>query len=287
MYGRQKMKAFDNSSLRYVTGCVRRTVGVVFALLLLSAAEVQRSPLSAETIRITNGEWQPFMSEHSYQFGVNSHIVAEAFRMEGIDVEWGFFPWKRSYQIAKTCQSWHASATWWPAQETLESFLLGDAVSETSFVFFHRKDRPFKWQTFDDLYGLVVGTTLEYDYGTDFMSRIENYELNVEWVADDETNFRKLAANRIDVFPNDLTVGLAQIRASLSPDEAGSITYHPKEFEKSTLHLIVSKQCDKAEYFIEKFNAGFKKLKESGRFDAMQKDLANGVYDGKGGPQLN
>ncbi len=27
------------------------------------------------TIRITNGEWEPFMSEYSYQYGINSHII--------------------------------------------------------------------------------------------------------------------------------------------------------------------------------------------------------------------
>ncbi len=68
------------------------------------------------TIRITNGEWEPYLSEHCYKYGLASHIVSEAFRLEGINVEWGFFPWKRSYEWAKD-GSWDASAVWWPTKE--------------------------------------------------------------------------------------------------------------------------------------------------------------------------
>lgn len=46
---------------------------------------------AATTIRITNGEWEPFLSEYSYEYGLYSHIVSEAFKLEDIEVEWGFF----------------------------------------------------------------------------------------------------------------------------------------------------------------------------------------------------
>ncbi len=235
--------------------------------------------LFAETIRITNGEWEPFMSEYSVHYGINSHIVSEAFNLEGIQIIWGFFPWKRAYVLAKQGKKWDASATWWPAKETKESFLICHPVSITSFVFFHRKDYKFDWDTIEDLEGLRIGGTLEYDYGEEFMVAMKEKRIKVQLVSTDEFNYKKIILNRIDIFPNDPVVGHAQIRSSLPPDQAKLITHHPKEFEKSTLHLIISKKCKDAQFFLEKFNSGYTKLKESGKLDQMWKDLDAGKYD--------
>ncbi len=73
----------------------KRFIVIVISLLFFSPV------LSAETsIRITNGEWEPFMSEYSAHYGINSHVVSESFRLEGINVVWKFFPWKRAYICA-------------------------------------------------------------------------------------------------------------------------------------------------------------------------------------------
>ncbi len=235
--------------------------------------------LAKITIRITNGEWEPFMSEYSPHYGANSHIVTEAFKMEGIEVEYGFYPWKRAYQLARKGKDWDASATWWPADETKRDFYLGEAVSETSFVFFHLKSDKFQWKTFADLKEIRIGGTLEYDYGKEFMKVVNTKGISLEYAPTDEMNFMKLLARRIDIFPNDSLVGYSQIRNNLSPEQIKLITHHPKEFEISTLHLIISKKSKRAKFFLEKFNSGFKKLKKSGKLDKIYQDLKNGVYD--------
>ena len=53
-------------------------------------------------IRITNGEWEPFLSENSSEYGFGSHIVTEAFKLEGIEIEYGFFPWTHGFETAKS-----------------------------------------------------------------------------------------------------------------------------------------------------------------------------------------
>lgn len=84
---------------------------------------------------------------------------------------------------------------------------------------------------------------------------------------------------RIDVFPNDPLVGYAQIRNTFSPEDASRFTHHPKVFEQRTLNLIISRKSKNGLFFLEKFNAGLKKLKESGAVDQMYKDLDAGKYD--------
>jgi len=235
--------------------------------------------LSAETIRITNGEWEPHLSKYSYQYGFDSHVVTEAFKLEGVTVEWGFFPWQRAYQHAKSGKHWDASCCWWPDEETKKEFLVSDAITKTSFVFFHLKSYNFHWNSLEDLKGLKIGGTSKYNYGEKFMDAIAAKTLDIEYTSKDEFNYKKLLAGRIQIFPNDPSVGSAQIRNYLSPEEAELLTYSPKEFGISTLHLIISIDNKRNKYFLDKFNAGMKKLKISGRYQRMLQDLKVGKYD--------
>lgn len=237
--------------------------------------------ISAETIRITNGEWEPFLSRYSYEYGLDSHIVTEAFKLEGVTVEWGFFPWKRSYQYAKDGRDWDASCCWWPDDGTRKDFLLSDEITQTSLVFFHLKSYPFQWHSFADLSGKTIGLTDEYHYDATFMEMIISEKLTVEVTTKDQFNFKKLLAGQIDIFPNDPNVGKAQIRNSLSAKEADLITHHEKAFGVSSLHLIISLKNKRNQYFLDKFNKGLKKLKVSGRYQQMIDDAKAGIYDKK------
>jgi polar amino acid transport system substrate-binding protein len=175
--------------------------------------------------------------------------------------------------------NWDASCCWWPDDETTNEFLVSDTITETSFVFYHLKSYKLEWDSLKDLEGIKIGGTTKYHYGNEFMNAIESKKFNIEYTPKDEFNYRKLLAGRIDIFPNDPTVGKAQIRNNLSLDEANLLTYHSKKFGKSTLHLIMSKNHKRNKYFIDKFNAGLKKLKSNGRYQQMLDDLDAGKYD--------
>ncbi len=234
----------------------------------------------SQTIRITNGEWEPYLSEYSPQYGLWSHIVSEAFRLEGINIKWGFFGWSRAYNVAKKGKKWDASAVWWPTEEVKKDFFISEPVGKTSMVYFHLKNYPFDWKTIDDLKdnNIKIGVTQEYDYGKEFMQAMKNKKIRVETVQTDETNFKKLLGGRIQIFPNDPIVGSAQIRGLFSSDKVDLIIYHPKEFHISDVCLIISKNSPKAQYFLEKFNSGLKKFKATGQFRQMMSDVKVGKY---------
>jgi polar amino acid transport system substrate-binding protein len=245
----------------------------IFLMLLISTAS-----FSETVIKITNGEWEPYLSQYAYEYGLASHIVSESFKLEGIVVKWGFYPWKRSYELAKKGK-WDASAVWWPTKETKQDFLISDPVVSTSFVFFYVKGRQFNWDSFNDLKGLNVGYTIGYGYGKEFMTAVKEKIFKIDKISSDEKNYKKLLHGRTDIFPNDPIVGYAQIRNSFTPEDVKRFTHHPKEFEKNTLNLIISKNCKNGRFFLEKFNSGLEKLKKSGRIDQMVKDLNAGKYD--------
>ena len=108
---------------------------------------------AAETIRLTNGEWQPYLSEHVPHHGLASHIITEAFTLVNVDVTYGFFPWKRSFKLAKKGEHWHGSAAWFHSEERARDFHISNPVTEARMAFFHLKDFAFDWQSIEDLRG--------------------------------------------------------------------------------------------------------------------------------------
>ncbi len=236
--------------------------------------------LSAETaIRITNGEWEPYMSEYSPHYGFSSHVVSEAFKSEGVKVIWRFYPWRRSLIVAKKGKNWDASCCWWPSEEIGQNFLVSEPVSKSSVVFFHLRSCNFDWKSVDDLKGLRIGGTFEYEYSEEFMTAMNEKRIYVDMVPRDELNYRKLLGNRIHIFPNDSIVGYSQIRNNFPPERAALFTHHPKELQSTTLNLIISKQVKNGRLLLDKFNSGLKRMRESGRFDRMLEDVMTGKYD--------
>ncbi|MFC4158440.1 substrate-binding periplasmic protein [Chitinimonas lacunae] len=215
---------------------------------------------AAEEVSLTNGEWPPYQSEHEPHYGIASHIVTEAFAQEGIKVRYSFMPWKRAYIEAEEGRH-DGSLVWTYEPERGEKFLFSDAVFEGKSVFFHLKKFPFEWKTFDDLTKVRVGGTLGYKYEFE-----KNPAIQVDRANSDVDSFRKMLKDRFDIFPSDLKVGYATLRANFTPAEVNQITHHPRAYNVVTYHLILNKKNPRSAKLMAAFNRGLKKLRDSGRY---------------------
>ena len=54
-------------------------IRILFSVLVFIGMIHSTDVFASNTIRITNGEWEPYLSEYSYEYGLASHIVSEAF----------------------------------------------------------------------------------------------------------------------------------------------------------------------------------------------------------------
>ncbi len=222
---------------------------------------------SADNIRLTNGEWPPYLSKHLKNYGVVSQIVSEAFALEGIQVEYGFFPWTRSLMYAKVGK-WDGSIIWFKTPEREKDFLVSDPVITNKKVFFHRKDKPFSWSKMEDLKNLTIGITRGYTYGNEFDSAEQSGLIKVARFTEDQKSFELLIHNRINIFPMELDVGYHILKTKFKPSQQELITHNDNPLLESTLHLLLSKnQANKT--VLDKFNNGLKKLIDSGRYKTL------------------
>ncbi len=234
--------------------------------------------VAEETIRITTGEWPPLISEGLRHNGAAPHIVKEAFALEGIKVEYGFFPWARAYDLAKE-GDWDASIIWIRLAEREQHFHYSDTVFLGEEVFFHLKSNPFDWKTIDDFEGITIGaTTGDGGMGEKFLAAEKAGKIIVERVPSNDASFRKLLAERIDVVALNKDVGYFLVNTLFMPEEAKLVTHHPKPASSNTNHLIFSKKLPKNERLRMAFNRGLKKLREAGKINQFLNDFRAGKY---------
>ncbi|WP_165664081.1 substrate-binding periplasmic protein [Metapseudomonas otitidis] len=218
---------------------------------------------AAEDVRLTNGEWTPYLGASLPHQGVASRIVAEAFALEGVTVHWEFHPWARSLRLAEKGER-HGTAIWLRNADRERDFYVSDPVIESGYVLFHRKDPPLDWQSVDDLRHYRLGATIGYDYGEAFQRAEQDGRLRVQRLAAEEQGLRMLLAGRIDVFPMDKVVGIANLQG-FSREERSRVTFHPQPLRSDTLHLLLSRSVPGNEQLMARFNQGLAQLRESGK----------------------
>ena len=240
------------------------------------------SLFAKETIRLTNGEWLPYMSATLKHKGVASRIVSEAFALEGIDVEYTFFPWKRAYALV-TNGEFDGSLAWASKKEReKEVYYSKEGVILGQTMFFYKNDLELSWhvkkQNYENLKGLTIGTLIGYKYLDVFDIAVKNKIVNEQKVSTLEINFKKLLNNRIDLLISNNDVAYNVLNQSFSKKEIAtlsSIEYNP---EMTVYYLILSKKHKKNVRLMKLFNSGLKKLKESGKYDQYYKESRAGDY---------
>ncbi|WP_200373846.1 substrate-binding periplasmic protein [Thiocystis violacea] len=230
-----------------------------------------------DRIRLTNGEWPPYFSSHLKHYGVGSRIVSEAFAMEGVRVEYGFFPWKRSLKLAEE-GTWDGAVGWDKNPERERKFHVSLPVWEAPWVFFHLKSLSFDWIDFDDLRDLRIGGTLGYMYSRGFFEAESSGRIKVERTTSDELNFKKLRGGRIDVFPQLMDIGYFQLHELYDPETVDLFTHHDIPIGKHCDYLLLSRHGERNTEMMERFNRGLKKLRQSGKYEQYFDESRRGEY---------
>ncbi len=218
------------------------------------------------TVTLAVGEWVPYTSCSNSDCKIAEHIVKEAFKLEGIDVEIVYYPWKRCYEMTKSGEC-DGTFPWYSNDERETLFYVNrENLLTSKEVFFHRKDLDFEWESLDDLKNYNIGGTLGYSH-VDFL---EKNGIAVDIVNDDITNFKKVLGERIQIFPADYIVGEHLIKTNFNAQEANTLTYNPKALSgEKSMRLLVSRTIPDGKNLATKFDNGLKELKSSGRYQQI------------------
>lgn len=224
-----------------------------------------------ETITIANGEWFPYTSASLKGFGALSEIVSQAYASQGIKVKYEFLPWARTFRDTEMGK-YVASVAWSYKEEWAENFIYSNSLIESRKVLFFNHNKPFTWQSYNDLKNKKIAVINSYTYGDKFDQFANKNENNVSKLVREEQALKMLALGRIDAFASDIIVGYAYTAKLFRPELKNLITHHPKPLDVTTLHVIFSKKIprEKTDYYLNKLNKGLKLLEENGQLEALK-----------------
>jgi len=234
-------------------------------LFLVSAIIMPAAVFASDVAKFALGEWAPYTSEYEANAKFLEEIVAEAFKLEGIAVKYDYFPWKRSYVYVKQGK-YDGTFPWNTTPEREIDFHINKIpLFQDDSVYFHLKNNPFDWNTIEDLKNYKVGVTIGYKQDAYYKEK----GVSAEIVANEEQNFLKILAGRIDVYQTSKLAGYATINRLFSPADASKFTHHPRAPETDIYYILFSKNRPGDRELADKFDSGFKKLKASGEYDRI------------------
>ena len=233
----------------------------LFVLLLT----ISSNAFANATVRLAIGDWAPYTSATDVKGKLLETMVTEAFKLEGIDVKYEYFPWKRSYSLAKSGQ-FDGTFPWAKTEEHVKDFYIHKVfLIKDEGVFFHLKNFPFDWNVLEDLNKYSVGVTLGYKEESIYKKK----GINAQAAPSEDLNFKKLLAGRIDVYQTSKIVGYATINRIFTSKDAQMFTNHPKIAVENEFYILFSRNTSNGQDLADKFDSGLKKLKESGAYDMI------------------
>lgn len=245
----------------------------MFRLLLLVLAFTGFAPLAAaatgQIVRLTNGEWAPWLGEHLPHFGPASQAVSEAFALEGWRVEYGFYPWSRAFELAKQ-GDYDGSIGWSYAPSREAYFLFSEPFFWDYDVLFYRRDFAFDWQgQVQELTGYTLGRTLSYSYGQMFDRFAHPPTMQVDMAPSDLINLTKLIHGRIQLFPLSWRVGVALLAEAIPAAQAAQLICHPVPLRVAEYRVLLAKKSPRGAAAQDALNRGLAKLAASGRLQQI------------------
>lgn len=220
---------------------------------------------ASETVRLAVGEWAPYTSDTDPEGKMLEKVTRQAFALEGIHVEYAYFPWQRSYLLAAN-GDFDGTMPWNKTDARLKDFYFPKtSLLKDENVFFHLKTVPFDWATLEDLKRYRVGVTIGFKEEAIYKSK----GIPADMVNSEELNFRKMRVGRIDVYQTSKRVGYVTLKKTFGHQDASLFTHHPKIVSESEFFILFSKATQRGQYLADRFDAGLKKLKANGTYDKI------------------
>ncbi|WP_207389863.1 ABC transporter substrate-binding protein [Aquitalea sp. USM4] len=219
-------------------------------------------PSGQMAIVLSADDWPPYIGANLPNNGILSRVVSAAFARSGVTVRYRFMPNNRSLQSARNGMV-DGSLGWAPSPDRLQDLLYTKPVLSARMVFFQQRSHVVSWKQLAELSGMRIGITIGNYYSDEFDRLVRQGVLHTDGAADDLSNFRKLLARRIDLFPIEEEVGLFLLGRHFSRAETAKLQ-HSQPFWLAPLHVVIWKKHPHGAELIDRFNRGLLAIQRSG-----------------------
>ena len=221
-----------------------------------------------KVIKLASLDWEPYIGKSIPNNGYVAQIAVEAFKTQGYKVEIDYLPWARAVDESKL-GSYDGLFPEYMDETRKPDFVYSDSFKGGPVGFMKRKDKKIATTKLEDLKSFTIGTVRGYVNTTEF----DNAKfLKKEEAVDDETNIKKLNANRIDLIVIDKYVGMSII-AKKFPTYRAEMEFMEPALEEKPLYICFSKKAPNYQEKLQAFNSGLKEITKNGTLAKILKEF--------------
>ncbi|WP_373975684.1 transporter substrate-binding domain-containing protein [Chitinibacter sp. SCUT-21] len=233
----------------------------------------------AEEITLTLQEYPPYMGDNLPHKGLLTRVVVAVFEQKGIDVKLEYVPNKRAIDGVRQ-GTYHGGFGWAKNAEREKDLVYSNPVLSLSMVFCQQAGKVIQWKKLEDLSSFTMGVTAGNFYSEEFDKLSKAGVLRTDVSNSDVSNFKKLAAGRIDLLPIDIEVGPYVIARNLAPVEQAKISCQSQAYWSAPLHVVFDRKNPNAQRWAKTFNDGLRILSDTGiaakLIDSTRKEINQG-----------
>jgi polar amino acid transport system substrate-binding protein len=245
---------------------LRRLFFLLPALLALCLRAAAPAAASDRLALVTGEDYPPFVDAREPGGGLAVVLVRQVLDRMKLTATIDVAPWRRGYEETLRGR-YDATFPYVRTAERERDFLYSEPLIQVRQAVFMAADRRFAYRSPADLKGRRVCTPLGYAPAAALQPLIDRGEVQRVTAASAAACPGLLAADRADVFIQDLRIGQALVaKAGLARDV---VAVGEPPFGTTEIHLIVPRSRPDAASLIARFNAALAQLRTSGDYERL------------------
>ena len=243
---------------------------IVFALAMLISTLCASH---AQTLQLANGEWPPYQSARLPRYGFASAVVSEAAVLGGLQVSYGFYPWKRAEEMVR---SGHIDGSLvWSQTPLRDSFaLFSEPILQDREIIIHHAGKPLAdWPLRQQWQGVHLALPLGSRTFHELVQLERAGRVEYHRVESPENGLRMILAGRMTAMTMASSVYQSLRRDKLTAQERSQLATLPTPIETVPFRLMLSRARPQAAAQLAAFNRGLQLLRQSGRYAQLEKQL--------------
>lgn len=238
-------------------------------LLAIACLAALGMPVHADTLSVSTGnDYAPFADKNLPEGGMTAEIVKRAFAVMGDTADVVFVDWSKAYDDAKTGK-YNATFPWFESAERQAAFNYSEPIFTLTQRAFMRADHKFSVGNSSALKGKTVCIPKGWTVLPFIAPLIKNGTVKQVEAPDITPCAKMVGEGKADFYLTDEIQGRQAYRSAGYTDK--DMVASPEGLADSGLFLLTSKSAANGAEIIKKFNAGLRKLKETGEYGKIVK----------------
>ena len=230
---------------------------------------VSNTNAELKNIDVTCDEWPPYqIKKNDYVSGFSTKVVKTVFERMKVNIKSiKVYPWKRAITMVEKGKTDALFSANYTKDRTNFALYPEEKIVNSPWVMWVREEEELKFESFDDLLGKKVGLVRGYSYTTDLWNFVKKHNIYEE-VTNDELNFKKLNAGRVDFIAAELGNGF-YIAKKMELNKIIPLENNP--IKSDGLYIIFNKK-NVPKSFVDKFSNELKKLKQESLYKFLYEE---------------